>query len=232
MFVLVGVNAMHSTETIVAATKGLYGKVKIAVIDYGMGNLFSVEQALKRLNAGVVVTNDKAELNKADAYVLPGVGAFPDAMKRLAETGLINFIQTTKRPLLGICLGMQLMFERSEEVTPTEGLHLFKGNVERFRGVSRIPHMGWNELTLAQVPTWLEGRELPADQHVYFVHSFYATNIDETQLVGFADYEGVRVPGIVAKDNYTGMQFHPEKSGKFGVFLLQEWLQYVEASVC
>lgn len=197
-----------------------------------MGNLFSVEQALKRLNADVVVTNDEAELNAADAYVLPGVGAFPDAMKRLAETGLIDFIHTTKKPLLGICLGMQLMFERSEEVTPTEGLHIFQGNVVRFKGVSRIPHMGWNELVLAHVPAWLEGKELPADRHVYFVHSFYATNIDEAQLVGFADYEGVKVPGIVAKDNYTGMQFHPEKSGKFGVFLLRAWLQQVEASKC
>jgi glutamine amidotransferase len=206
--------------------------VKIAVIDYGMGNLFSVEQALKRLNADVVITNDAAELNAAAAYVLPGVGAFPDAMKRLAETGLIEFMQTTKKPLLGICLGMQLMFERSEEVTPTEGLHIFQGSVERFQGVSRIPHMGWNELVLTQMPSWLEGKRLPADRYVYFVHSFYATRIDEAQLVGFADYEGVGVPGIVAKDNYTGMQFHPEKSGKFGVFLLRAWLRQVEASVC
>lgn len=206
--------------------------MKIGVIDYGMGNLFSVEQALKRLEADVVVTSDEATLATLDAYVLPGVGAFPDAMKRLEETGLIDFIKTTNKPLLGICLGMQLMFEHSEEVAPTEGLGLFKGTIERFTGVSRIPHMGWNELELAKTPKWLAGKQLPEDQHVYFVHSFYANNIEADELVAFADYEGVKVPGIVAKDNFTGMQFHPEKSGQFGVFLLREWLKEVGAITC
>lgn len=204
--------------------------MKIGVIDYGMGNLFSVEQALKRLQADVIVTSDKAQLAAVDAYVLPGVGAFPDAMKRLEESGLIEFIKNTKKPLLGICLGMQLMFEASDEVTATAGLGIFTGNIKRFKGVSRIPHMGWNELELKQVPTWLEGNELPADQHVYFVHSFYASSMDTQQLVAFADYEGVQVPGIVAKANFTGMQFHPEKSGQFGVFLLREWLKGVAQS--
>lgn len=206
--------------------------MKIGIIDYGMGNLFSVEQALKRLEADVIVTSDQAQLAAVDAYVLPGVGAFPDAMKRLEETGLIDFIRQTKKPLLGICLGMQLMFGDSEEVAQTQGLGIFTGSIKRFDGVSRIPHMGWNELELAQVPTWLAGKDLPANQHVYFVHSFYATGMDEQQLVAFADYEGVQVPGIVAKGNFTGMQFHPEKSGQFGVFLLREWLREVEAITC
>lgn len=209
--------------------------MKIGVIDYGMGNLFSVEQALKRLKADVVVTSDVFELRKADALVLPGVGAFPDAMKRLRETGLIEFIHEMKaenKPLLGICLGMQLLFEESEEVTYTKGLGIFKGRIERFKGVSRIPHMGWNELELAQVPGWLAEKELPQDRHVYFVHSFYATAMDSAQLVASADYEGVCVPGIVANGSFTGMQFHPEKSGPFGVFLLREWLNGVEVAVC
>ena len=206
--------------------------MKIGVIDYGMGNLFSVEQALKRLDASVVVTSDKEELAAADALVLPGVGAFPDAMKRLEETGLIDFIKDNKKPLLGICLGMQLMFEESEEVAPTKGLGIFKGSIKRFTGVSRVPHMGWNGLELAQVPHWLEGKKLPEDRHVYFVHSFYASDMEEEELVASADYEGVRVPGIVASGNFTGMQFHPEKSGQFGVFLLREWLRGVEAEVC
>lgn len=202
--------------------------MRIGVIDYGMGNLFSVEQALKRLEAEVIVTSEKEELRTVDALVLPGVGAFPDAMKRLEETGLIEFIKKNDKPLLGICLGMQLMFEESEEVAPTKGLGIFKGSIKRFSGVSRIPHMGWNELELAQVPAWLEGKELPEDRHVYFVHSFYTADMVDEELVASADYEGIRVPGIVASGNFTGMQFHPEKSGRFGVFLLQEWLKGVE----
>ncbi|MER1985663.1 MAG: imidazole glycerol phosphate synthase subunit HisH [Solibacillus sp.] len=206
--------------------------MKIGVIDYGMGNLFSVEQALKRLDAEVVVTSDQQELEKVDALLLPGVGAFPDAMKRLTETGLIDFIKNTKKPLLGICLGMQLMFEDSEEVAQTKGLGIFNGSIQRFTNVPRIPHMGWNDLQLATTPYWLAEKELPTDRYVYFVHSFYATGLDNTQLVASADYEGVDVPGIVAKDNFTGMQFHPEKSGAFGVFLLKSWLEGVEAKVC
>ncbi|MEG0384872.1 MAG: imidazole glycerol phosphate synthase subunit HisH [Solibacillus sp.] len=206
--------------------------MKIGVIDYGMGNLFSVEQALKRLNVEVIVTSDKAQLDQADALVLPGVGAFPDAMKRLQETDLINYIKETKKPLLGICLGMQLLFEASDEVTPTTGLGIFKGRIERFKGVSRIPHMGWNDLTLQQTPEWLQNKTLTKDRFVYFVHSFYVTNMVSQQLIAAAQYEGVTVPGIVAKDNFTGMQFHPEKSGQFGVFLLREWANGVEATLC
>ena len=205
--------------------------MKIGVIDYGMGNLFSVEQALKRLNLNVIVTSDIEQLNLADALILPGVGAFPDAMKRLEETGLIEFITQTKKPLLGICLGMQLMFEKSEEVSQTNGLGIFKGSIKRFTGVSRIPHMGWNELELKNVPSFLQDAELPKERHVYFVHSFLATDFDEAELVAYADYEGVKVPGIVAKDNFTGMQFHPEKSGTCGMFLLEQWAKKVGA-VC
>jgi imidazole glycerol-phosphate synthase subunit HisH len=203
--------------------------MKIGVIDYGMGNLFSVEQALKRLELDVFVTSDLEQLQTADALILPGVGAFPDAMKCLAETGLIDFITNTKKPFLGICLGMQLMFEESEEVAPTKGLNIFKGSIQRFTNVSRIPHMGWNDLQLTNVPSFLDGAQLPEERHVYFVHSFLATNFDEAELVAFADYEGVKVPGIVTKDNYTGMQFHPEKSGTCGMFLLEEWVKKVGA---
>lgn len=205
--------------------------MKIGVIDYGMGNLFSVEQALKRLQLDAFVSNELEQLAAADALILPGVGAFPDAMKRLQETGLIDFIKETKKPLLGICLGMQLMFEDSEEVTPTKGLGIFKGSIQRFTGVSRIPHMGWNELELTGIPSFLQGAELPSERHVYFVHSFLATNFDEAQLVAYADYEGVKVPGIVTKNNFTGMQFHPEKSGTCGMFLLEQWAKKVGA-VC
>lgn len=207
--------------------------MKIGVIDYGMGNLFSVEQALKRLGCEVIVTADEVALDTADALLLPGVGAFPDAMKRLAETKLDLYLQKVKaenRPLLGICLGMQLLFEASEEVALTQGLGFFKGSIKRFSGVRenqayRVPHMGWNELVVTNPPIWF-AEDAPA-KHVYFVHSFYATEMDETELVAYADYCGIKVPGIVANGAITGMQFHPEKSGALGVHLLKQWLEGV-----
>lgn len=213
--------------------------MKIAVIDYGMGNLFSVEQALKRLGCDVVVTADKLEIQAADAVILPGVGAFPDAMKRLQETELLSVLEELKssqKPLLGICLGMQLLFEESEEVTPTKGLGFFKGRIARFSGVTesgetyRVPHMGWNDLELKTVPVWLQDITLPEERHVYFVHSFYATDMDAAELVASADYYGIDVPGIVQNGMVTGMQFHPEKSGELGFFLLEQWLKGVEGA--
>lgn len=191
-----------------------------------MGNLFSVEQALKRLGINAVITANKEQLNSMDALILPGVGAFPDAMKRLQETGLASFIQSTKKPLLGICLGMQLLFEESDEVTTTEGLGIFSGRITKFTNAPRIPHMGWNDLQFAHMPNWLT--TLQEERFVYFVHSFYAKDIKPEELMAFADYYDVQVPGIVAKNNFTGMQFHPEKSGQFGLFLLQQWLEGVK----
>ncbi|MGE7953122.1 imidazole glycerol phosphate synthase subunit HisH [Lysinibacillus xylanilyticus] len=207
--------------------------MKIGVIDYGMGNLFSVEQALKRLGCEVVVTADEKILDTTDALLLPGVGAFPDAIKRLTETNLDRYLHKVKaedRPLLGICLGMQLLFEQSEEVSPTNGLGFFKGSIKRFSGDNagqayRVPHMGWNELVVTKRPSWLKGEG--SAKHVYFVHSFYAANLDETELVAYADYHGIKVPGIVVNGSITGMQFHPEKSGELGVYLLEQWLKGV-----
>lgn len=202
--------------------------MKIGVIDYGMGNLFSVEEALKRLDCEPIISSNIEELNSCDALILPGVGAFPDAMTRLAETGLDSYIKEQKqkdRPLLGICLGMQLLFEKSDEVALTEGLGIFKGHIKRFVGVPRIPHMGWNDLQFAQRPKWMDHTEMPDDRFVYFVHSYYATEYGGDELVAFAEYEDVKVPGIVRSGSFTGMQFHPEKSGSFGMFLLQQWLK-------
>lgn len=215
--------------------------MKIGVIDYGMGNLFSVEQALNRLKCEVLVSSNADELRMTDALILPGVGAFPDAMKRLSETGLDQLVREQKRlnkPLLGICLGMQLFFEASEEVSPTEGFGFFKGNIIRFAGETsngekyRVPHMGWNTLQFHSIPGWLENTLLPEDKHVYFVHSFYAANIDKNQIVASADYLDVVVPGIMQAGSVTAMQFHPEKSGNCGVFLLEQWLKGVEKTLC
>ena len=210
--------------------------MKIGIIEYGMGNLFSVEQAVKRLGAEVLISADKEELLTADALILPGVGAFPDAMARLEETNLVSLfddVVATKKPLLGICLGMQLLFEESIEKGDNKGLGLFKGSIAEFSGEDaegktyRVPHMGWNNLQFKRYPTWLSKEALDND-YVYFVHSFYATDVEELDLVAYADYGGEIVPGIVQKGSITGMQFHPEKSGSCGVTLLTSWLQGIE----
>ncbi|MGG0666184.1 imidazole glycerol phosphate synthase subunit HisH [Viridibacillus arvi] len=214
--------------------------MRVGIIDYGMGNLFSVEQAIKRLGYEVLVSADKEELFATDALILPGVGAFKDAMKRLQETNLdslINEIEISNKPLLGICLGMQLLFQRSTENGSGKGLGIFKGEIERFAGINddgiayRVPHMGWNELQFAQQPEWLQENEMTGDHFVYFVHSYFATNIDQEELVAFAHYGNELVPGIVQRGSITGMQFHPEKSSEFGVLLLRLWLDGVKKGV-
>lgn len=205
--------------------------MKIGIIDYGMGNLFSVEQAVQRLGVEAYVSSDIELLSKMDGLILPGVGAFPDAMKRLEEEKLVDFIHQMKdenKPLLGICLGMQLLFEESEEVTPTKGLSIFKGSIKKFQAVSRIPHMGWNELNFTNKPDWTTNALNDLPRYVYFVHSFYATDLKKEELVAYADYEHVQVPGIVQNGSFVGMQFHPEKSGQYGVKLLESWLKGVE----
>ena len=198
----------------------------IGIIDYGMGNLFSVEQALKKLDCTVIMSSDPEVLNDAEAILLPGVGAFPDAMKLLNEKGLSDFIRSLpekKIPLLGICLGMQLLYEDSSEGEPTQGMGLLSGRIRRFaKGTSRIPHMGWNRLGFSSMPPWLD--DLQSDTHVYFVHSFLATETNPAQVFATALYSGLEVPGVVGTNLITGMQFHPEKSGDFGHYLLEQWV--------
>lgn len=205
--------------------------MKVGIIDYGMGNLFSVEQAVKRLGYEVIVSSNIQELKQADTFILPGVGAFADAIGCLEKTGLNHFvyeIAEQQKPLLGICLGMQLLFEDSEENGFFKGLGIFKGTIRRFDDEKvRVPHMGWNNLTFTFTPNWQEPEEL-ADRYVYFVHSYYGVDLAPEQLVAYAEYERIRVPGIVQKGNVTGMQFHPEKSGTCGMTLLKNWLQQVE----
>ncbi|MED1487900.1 imidazole glycerol phosphate synthase subunit HisH [Bacillus smithii] len=206
----------------------------IGVIDYGMGNLFSVSKALERLEAPYILSSKESELEKTDGLILPGVGAFKDAMKRLRETGLASFLQDytkTGRPLLGICLGMQLLFEESEENGLEEGLGLLKGRVARIpsdngKETFKIPHMGWNRLSFHQASPITESVE---EGFVYFVHSYYASSIEENTLIASADYS-VQIPAIVAKGNIYGMQFHPEKSGKTGMGLLKNFTEMMERS--
>ncbi|TWT03321.1 imidazole glycerol phosphate synthase subunit HisH [Planococcus sp. CPCC 101016] len=205
----------------------------IGIIDYGMGNLFSVEQALKKLECTVIVSDDPAVLLEAEGILLPGVGAFPDAMELLNQKRLSEFIQSLPDkniPLLGICLGMQLLYEDSSEVKPTRGLGLLSGQIRRFeKGTYRIPHMGWNRLEFSRVPYWLD--EVLSDTHVYFVHSFLAVNTKEEEVWATASYGNLDVPGVVGNGLITGMQFHPEKSGDFGHYLLEQWIANVRRNL-
>lgn len=191
--------------------------MNVAVIDYGMGNVFNVERALKAIGCHVVITNDATEIEAADEILLPGVGAFPQAMASLHATGLVPLLKrmATEKPFLGICLGMQLLFDSSTEGMLTEGLGLIEGRVERMRA-KRLPHVGWNSIL--------------RDEDVYFVHSYHVVTA-EAHIVASADYMGERVPAIVQDGLVTGMQFHPEKSGTFGLRLLQEWKESVEREI-
>ena len=191
--------------------------MNVAVIDYGMGNVFNVERALQAIGCYVVITKDPAEIEAADAILLPGVGAFPQAMQSLEETGLIPLLKqmATEKPFLGICLGMQLLFESSTEVMETAGLGLIEGRVERMRA-KRLPQIGWNSIL--------------RDEDVYFVHS-YRVVTEEEHIVASTEYMGESVPAIVQDGLVTGMQFHPEKSGAFGLRLLAEWKEAVEREI-
>src|SRR3989339_884170 len=191
----------------------------IAIIDYGVGNLRSVEKAFHYNGTDAKISSDKEFIKKADAIVLPGVGAFSDAMKRLENANLIEFIKEiidTKKPFLGICLGMQLLFDYSEEGQENEkipGLGILKGSIKRFSNDSnlKVPHMGWNSFIIKNDSLFLQN--LPQDPYVYFVHSYYLTAKDRDIVIGTTEY-GVEFDVIINKENIFCTQFHPEKSGE------------------
>ncbi len=194
----------------------------IAVVDYGMGNRRSVEKAFEHVGARAVISRDPALLLKADGLVVPGVGAFPVAMGNLRELGLLDLIRGRAAhgtPLLGICLGMQLLFERSEELGQTAGLGLIPGAVTRLRtGGLRVPHIGWNEVTFERESPLTAG--LPAGGcPFYHVHSLAARPSDPRVVVGSTEY-GERFATIVAEGAVFGVQFHPEKSSSHGLRML------------
>lgn len=202
----------------------------IGIVDYGMGNLFSVSKALERLGADYFISADQHKLLQADALLLPGVGAFRDAMERLPADMIKEFAATGK-PLLGICLGMQLLFEQSEEHGLTEGLGLLPGRVRRFPGrtldgeLYKVPHMGWNRLEFVKESPLLKNLE---EDYVYFVHSYYVNAENSSDvLLAKADYHE-QVSAVVGRENIFGMQFHPEKSSKLGMALLGNFLKMVE----
>ncbi|PDO11352.1 MAG: imidazole glycerol phosphate synthase subunit HisH [Candidatus Reconcilbacillus cellulovorans] len=197
----------------------------IGIVDYGMGNLHSVRKAIERLGYEAVVTADAAKLASCSAAVLPGVGAFGDAMRELRASGLDRAVigfAASGRPLLGICLGMQLLFEESEEFGRHEGLGLLPGRVVRFDAGLKVPHMGWNELCLERPDHPLFAGF--SGGYVYFVHSYHACVGCRDDLLATTDYGGP-VAAVVGRGNVFGMQFHPEKSGAVGIALLANFLR-------
>jgi glutamine amidotransferase len=203
----------------------------IAITDYGMGNLRSVQKALESLGAEAEITSDPDRISKADKIILPGVGAFKDAMDELAQRKLIEPIKeaASEKPFLGICLGLQLIFDESEEDGLHQGLGLFPGRVVRFtfeqNGAAprlKIPHMGWNALEFKKDIPLFKGLE--SGIYTYFVHSFYAAPSSEDVIAATADY-GNPFPAVVASDNVFATQFHPEKSQAVGLKMLENFIE-------
>lgn len=201
----------------------------IAVIDYGVGNLFSLTSSLRAIGAECVVTGDPDVIKQADKILLPGVGAFEDAKKKLSESGLdeliISEVKAGKK-ILGICLGMQMLFERSFEYGEHEGLGLLKGSVISMDGVIpkelKIPHIGWNSLHIVKEhPIFKYVKE---NDYVYFVHSYFASGCDES-LLASTEY-GANLTAAVALGNVSGTQFHPEKSGDVGLSILKAFAEW------
>jgi glutamine amidotransferase len=203
----------------------------IAIVDYGMGNLRSVEKAFQNVGYQAVVTNRPEAILEASGVVLPGVGAFGDAMFNIRQLGLLDPIRKMVKqgkPFLGICLGMQLLFSTSEEHGQHIGLNFIPGHVRRFRGDFKIPHVGWNQLKFHRHHPVLEG--IAEGEYVYFVHSYYADPLDPSVIVASTDYHQL-VPAIVAKDNVVGIQFHPEKSSASGLKMLENFGRMVRGEV-
>lgn len=201
----------------------------IGVIDYGMGNLYSLGKALERLGYSYEFVSDPEKLGAYDGLILPGVGAFGDAMDNIRKFGLDQAIHTyvaSGKPILGICLGMQLLFSKSEEHGEHQGLGLLAGEVVRFEGDYKVPHMGWNQLVLqAEGCPLLEG--VANEDYVYFVHSYHVKVAVASDLFASTDYYQ-QVTAIVGRKNVFGMQFHPEKSGETGMRLLQNFAKQCE----
>ena len=200
----------------------------IGIIDYGMGNLFSVHNAVQKLGYDVLISSDPAKLEQCQKLILPGVGAFGDMMKNIKESQLDAFIENwvrkEKKPLLGICLGMQSFFESSEENGMHEGFGFLKGQIVFMKDQKvRVPHIGWNDLIKENEHPIFS--KLSAHPYVYYVHSYYASNMDPDDLIGYCDYGTMKIPGLVMHENVMGCQFHPEKSGEDGLKILQYYLE-------
>lgn len=199
----------------------------IAIVDYGAGNLMSVHNSLDFLGYENKIAASPEVIEQAAGVILPGVGAFPDAMDALHASGLTDAVLQAARekPFLGICLGMQMLFEESDEVRACKGLGLLPGRIERIQTSLKLPQIGWNALDILRPNAMTEG--VQQGDYVYFVHSFMAVPAEEGDLAAATDY-GARVPAMVARGNLFGCQFHPEKSGKVGLMMLKNFAKLTE----
>ena len=200
----------------------------LAIIDYGMGNLRSVEKGFLKVGVDAKVVTDPRSVNDAEAVVLPGVGAFRDCMKNLDQMKLIEPILKSIRngkPYLGICLGLQMLFTESEEFGVYKGLDVLKGKVVRFQVDLKVPHMGWNTVRLLKKPPIFDG--IKDESYFYFVHSYYVAPDDEGIIAGTTDY-GMTFTSMVWKDNIIATQFHPEKSQETGLKILKNFGDFVK----
>ncbi len=197
----------------------------IAIIDYGAGNLQSVKKAFDFIGAESVITNDPKVILSADKILLPGVGSFGDAMDSMEKNGLVETVKEcalSGKPFLGICLGLQLLFEESEESPGVKGLGIFKGKIKKFSSDMglKIPHIGWNSLEIKQKDTLF--KDIPENAYVYFVHSYYLHAEDENDIATVTNY-GIDFHSAVGKNNIFATQFHPEKSGDVGLQILRNF---------
>jgi len=194
----------------------------IGIIDYGMGNLRSVEKAFAYLGFETVITDDPKVMEQVDKLILPGVGAFADAIKTIREKKIDLVLEkaiAVGKPILGICLGMQLFFEKSEEYGIHEGLGFLQGTIKHFPEGVKVPHVGWNSLNVKMKSPLFEG--LPEEAYVYFVHSYYLDT--DAPIVGATTFYGKEIQVATQKDNLFALQFHPEKSGDTGLKILENF---------
>lgn len=195
----------------------------IAIIDYGMGNLRSVQKGFEKVGHKANITSNPEDVRKAEKVVLPGVGAFGDAMHNLREAGMIDVIDETVKagkPFLGICLGLHLMFDTSEEFGLHEGLGILPGMVKLLPPGLKVPHIGWNQIEIQKHDAILKG--IPEGSAFYFVHSYYVLPDKPEQITTLTDY-GIKFASIVSRDNVFGIQFHPEKSSTLGLSILKNF---------
>jgi len=195
----------------------------IAIIDYGMGNLRSVQKGFEKVGFTAEVTSDPEKVRKAEKVVLPGVGAFGDAMANLRAANMIEVIKETVKagkPFLGICLGLHLMFDSSEEFGLHEGLHIFSGHVRLLPPGLKVPHMGWNQIEIQKKDPIL--KDIQDGSMFYFVHSYYVDPVDSNITTTLTDY-GIKYTSIASQDNVFGIQFHPEKSSAMGLSILKNF---------
>ena len=199
----------------------------IAIVDYGMGNLRSVQRAFEYVGTEVIVTAHREAIEAASAVVLPGVGAFGKAMSNLEQAGLVDVIRQViaqGRPFLGICLGLQLLFEDSDEMGRHKGLGVFGGQVKRFEIGLKVPQIGWNQIHIQQASPLLKG--VADDSYAYFVHSYYVAPANPEIVLTTTDYE-IDYASIIGQDNVFGIQFHPEKSQAVGLRILRNFTALV-----